>query len=349
MSNARLGAFGALCVARFREFYREPEVIFWSFIFPILLAGGLGLAFRNRPPEVLPVAVVSGPGAEALEKSIGASPLLHVSVMPEAAAARALRLGKVALTVIPRVPEEAVAYRFDPSRPESELARSRVDELLQRAAGRKDPLVAGEERVSEPGARYIDFLIPGIIGMNLLSGGMWGVGFSLVDMRIKKLLKRLVATPMYRSDFMLSIMVMRVGFMVIEVSFLLAFGRLLFGLPVRGSLLSVYALGAMGSLSFGGLGLLLGSRATRIEAVMGLMNAVSMPMFIVSGVFFSSERFPAAVQPLIRALPLTAFLEALRALLLEGASLASQGPRLAVLVAWGLLSFVAGLRLFRWS
>jgi ABC-type multidrug transport system permease subunit len=348
MSSSRLRGFGALCLARLREFYREPEVIFWSFVFPILLAGGLGLAFRNRPPEALPVAVVSGAGAEAVAKALGSAPLLRVSVLTEAEAALALRLGKVALSVVPGASGEAATYRFDPSRPESELARSRVDDVLQRAAGREDPLPARDDRVSEPGARYVDFLIPGIIGMNLLSGGMWGVGFSLVDMRIKKLLKRLTATPMRRADFMLSIMLMRVGFMVIEVTFLLGFGRLL-GLPVRGSLLGVYALGALASLSFGSLGLLLASRATRIESVMGLMNAVSMPMFIVSGVFFSAERFPAVVQPLIQALPLTAFLDALRALLLEGASLASQGARLGVLAAWGVVSFVAGLRLFRWS
>jgi ABC-2 type transport system permease protein len=344
--GVRLRAFGALCLARFREFYRETEVIFWSFVFPILLAVGLGIAFRNRPADVLPVAVVDGPGAEAVAQALKASPLLAVSVTTDEEAARALRVGKVSLLVVPGA---QVSYRFDPARSESELARGRVDALLQAAAGRRDPLAVRDERVSEPGARYIDFLIPGIIGMNLLNGGMWGVGFSLVDMRMKKLLKRLIATPMHREDFMLSIMAMRVGFMLIEVSFLLLFGRLAFGLPLRGSLLSVYALGALGSLSFGSLGLLLGSRAARIESVMGLMNVVSMPMLIASGVFFSSERFPAVVQPLIRALPLTAFLDALRAVLLEGASLGSQAVRIGILAAWGIVTFVAGLRLFRWS
>jgi ABC-type multidrug transport system permease subunit len=347
--GSRARAFGAMCLARFREFYREPEVIFWSFVFPILLALGLGIAFRDRPPEALAVAIVSGPRAEAVAATLGASPLLQVSVLSEPDAARALRLGKVALSVVPRIPGESVDYRFDPSRPESELARSRVDAVLQKDAGREDPLRVHEEHASEPGARYIDFLIPGIIGMNLLNGGMWGVGFALVDMRIRKLLKRLTATPMHRADFMLSIMAMRVGFMLIEVTFLLVFGWLAFRLPMRGSLVAVYALGALGALSFGGLGLLLGSRATRIEAVMGLMNSVSMPMLIVSGVFFSADRFPALVRPIIAALPLTAFLDALRALLLEGQSFASQGGRIAVLAAWGIVSFVAGLRLFRWS
>jgi len=346
--SARLTAFGALCLARFREFYREPEVIFWGFVFPILLAVGLGIAFRNRPAEVLPVAVVSAPGADILSSILGNSKLLKVSVMQESEAARALRAGKVALLIVPR-PGPGAIYRFDPARSESELARVRADAMLQRAAGREDQLKVKDEPVSEPGARYIDFLIPGIIGMNLLSGGMWGVGFSLVDMRIKKLLKRLMATPMYRGDFMLSIMTMRVGFMFIEVGFMLAFGWIAFGLPVRGSLVSIFALGALGSLCFGGLGLLLGSRARRVEAVMGLMNAVSMPMFIVSGVFFSAERFPAVLQPAIRLLPLTALIDALRAVILEGATLASQAGRVGILAAWGLVCFVLGLRLFRWS
>jgi ABC-type multidrug transport system permease subunit len=348
VGSARLIAFAALCNARFKEFYREQEVIFWSFIFPILLAVALGLAFRNKPADVLPVAVVSGPSAEAVAAPLRASPLLRVLVLSEAEAAAALRIGKVALAVVPGT-DGAPTYRYDASRSDAELARVRVDDLLQRAAGRQDPLRPQDQKVSEPGARYIDFLIPGIIGMNLLSGGMWGVGFSLVDMRIKKLLKRLTATPMRRGDFMLSIMVMRAAFMFIEVSFLLLFGRLAFGLPIRGSLIAIYALGALGSLSFGGLGLLIGSRATRIEAVMGMMNVVSMPMFIASGVFFSAERFPDALQPLIHALPLTAFIDALRAVVLEGATLASQGVRLGIVAAWGVVSFVVGLRIFRWS
>jgi ABC-2 type transport system permease protein len=348
LGSARLHAFAALCRARFKEFYREQEVIFWSFIFPILLAVALGLVFRNKPADVLPVAVVSGPSAQAVAAPLRASPLLRVLVLSEAEAAAALRIGKVALAVEPGT-DGAPTYRYDASRSDAELARVRVDDLLQRAAGRQDPLRPQDQKVSEPGARYIDFLIPGIIGMNLLSGGMWGVGFSLVDMRIKKLLKRLTATPMRRGDFMLSIMVMRAAFMFIEVSFLLLFGRLAFGLPIRGSLIAIYALGALGSLSFGGLGLLIGSRATRIEAVMGMMNVVSMPMFIASGVFFSAERFPDVLQPLIHALPLTAFIDALRAVLLEGATLASQGVRLGIVAAWGVVSFVVGLRIFRWS
>jgi ABC-2 type transport system permease protein len=344
--TTRLDAFLALCVARFREFYREPEVVFWSFIFPIILAVGLGIAFRNRPAEVLPVAVLQGPQGEELARVLEAAPLLKVQRLPEAEAQNALRMGRVAVVVVPGAD---VAYRLDPSRPESLLARDRVDDAVQRAAGRQDPRRTRAEEVSEPGSRYIDFLLPGIIGMNLMSGGMWGVGFNLVDMRIKRLLKRLLATPMHRSDFMLAQMTTRLVFMFLETTFVLGLGRILFQLPIRGSWLAVFAIGGLGALTFGGMGLLVACRAQRIEAVMGLMNVVMMPMFICSGVFFSADRFPAVIQPAIRALPLTALIDALRAVVLEGATLLSQATPLAILAGWGVLSFVVGLRFFRWN
>ncbi len=350
--RARLRAFAALCLARLREVYREPEVVFWSFVFPILLSVGLGLAFRNRPPERSPVGVVEGKGAAEVGAALEHASLLKVRTLAPAEAQQALRLGRVDVVVVPgAAPPSAttVEYRLDPSRPEAILARSRVDDALQRAAGRQDPLTSREVVVSEPGGRYIDFLIPGIIGMNLMSGGMWGMGFNLVDMRIKRLLKRLLATPLRRADFLGSHMAVRVGFTGIEVGFLLAFGRWAFGLPVRGSLLGVLVVAILGALSFSGLGLLVASRATKIETVTGLMNVVMMPMFICSGIFFSADRFPDALQPLIRALPLTALNDGLRAVILEGASLASQSGRIFVLVLWGGLSFVVGLRLFRWN
>ena len=348
LDPSRLRAFRAMCLVRFREFHRESEVVFWSFIFPILLSVCLGLAFRNRPPAPSAVAVVHGPATVDLRAALDKGPLLEVREVDEAQALADLRRGRVDVVVRKGATGE-IEYQLDPSRPEATIARGRVDDALQRAAGRKDPEATRDVAFSEPGGRYIDFLMPGILGMNIMSGGMWGVGFNLVDMRIKKLLKRLVATPMRRSDFMASIVLMRIAFMVIEASFVLGFGWLAFGVPFRGSPLAVFAIGALGALCFGGIGLLLASRARRIEAVMGLMNVVTMPMLIASGVFFSADRFPAALQPLIQALPLTALNDALRAVVLEGAPLASQVTRLLVLAFWGALSFAVGLRLFRWN
>ena len=344
----RLDAFLALCLTRFREFYRESEVVFWSFAFPIMLSVGLGIAFRNRPAETLPVAVVAGPRAAHLSEVLGRAPLLTAKVMDADMAARALALGRVALVVTPR-PDQGVEYRLDPSRSESAIARARADDALQRAAGRHDPVPSAVVEVREPGGRYIDFLIPGIVGMNIMSGGMWGVGFNLVDMRIKRLLKRLVAAPMRRPDFLAANLAMRLVFMVIEVSFVLGFGHLAFGVPLRGSLPAVFAVGALGALCFGGLGLLVGSRARRMETVTGIMNVVMMPMFVLSGIFFSADRFPQVLQPLIRILPLTALNDAMRAVVLEGLHLSALSAPMAVLVLWTVLSFGIGLRLFRWA
>jgi len=347
VTNDRWRAFVALCDARFREFFRESEAIFWTFVFPVVLTVVLAIAFRNRPVESFAVAITEGPRSGELAATLGAAGRFDVRLLKENEAKNALRLGKVALVILPGA--SGVEYRLDPSRPESALARHEADAALQRAAGRADALPTKQTEVSEPGSRYIDFLVPGLIGLGLMNGGMWGVGFNLVDMRIKKLLKRLLATPMRRPDFMMAQMTLRLAAMFIEVGFLLVFARFALGVPILGSWLAIFAVGGLGALAFGGIGILLASRAQRIETVMGLMNVVSMPMTIGSGVFFSVERFPAMVQPLVRVLPLTALIDALRAVTLEGATLGSQAVPLAILSGWGIVSFVVGVRLFRWN
>jgi ABC-type polysaccharide/polyol phosphate export permease len=178
---------------------------------------------------------------------------------------------------------------------------------------------------------------------------MWGIGFAIVDMRQRKLLKRFVATPMRRSDFLLALSASRQLLMLIEVLLLLGFGVLVFHMRVLGSVVTILLVSAIGAASFSGIGLLTATRAQKIESISGLINVVMMPMWIFSGVFFSYERFPAIAQPFIKALPLTALNDALRATILEGASLASQSGRILVLAIWGGVSFLAAVRLFRWS
>jgi ABC-type multidrug transport system permease subunit len=348
--RTRARAFLALCLARFRESYREPEVLFWAFVFPVLLSAALAVAFRDRPPEPSRAVVLRGPGAERLLVALRGAPLVVVQEAGPQEAAHALRMGRADVIVsVAADPALPVEYRLDPSRPEAGVARSRVDDALQRAAGRADPVSTREVPASEPGGRYVDFLVPGLVGMNLMSAGMWGVGYALVDMRIRKLLKRLLATPMRAADFMVALMTIRLASTFVEVGFLLGFAALALGVPVRGSLAAVMAVALLGSTCFAGLGLAVACRARKIETVSGLMNLVTLPMFVASGVFFSVERFPAAVQPALRALPLTALNDALRAVTLEGADLVSQWPQLLLLAAWGGASFVLGLRLFRWS
>ncbi len=331
---------------RMREFLREPAVLFWVFGFPILLAFGLGIAFREKPIENIAVAVVTAEGAERVVADLEASPSFRVTTLDEFAAARDLRMGKVALVVVPGAELE---YRYDETNPEGVLARARVDDALQRAAGRADPRAFRETLVTEPGSRYVDFLIPGLLGMNLMSGSMYGIGFALVEMRSRRLLKRLAATPMRRSHFLLATIASRMTIALVEVALMLGFGKLFFGMVFHGGVWAATALALIGAASFAGLGLLVATRTRKVEIVSGLINLVMLPMFVVSGVFFSSERFPDAVQPIVRALPLTALNDALRAVLLEGADLSSQLTRIAILGVWGTIAFVFALRLFRWN
>jgi ABC-2 type transport system permease protein len=333
-----------LTLARFRTFFREPSAVFWAFGFPIVLSIALGIAFRNRPPEAARVAIEDGPGADRILAD-AASPRIKATVEPAPIAAKALRSGKVVLVVVPGQPR---TYRYDDTRPEGRLARAVVDDVLQRAEGRVDPTPVADQHVTEVGARYIDFLIPGLVGLNLMSSSMWGIGFLIVEMRTKKLLKRMLATPMRRSDFLLSFVLMRAGFVLVEVPVLFAFGRLAFGVRIAGSPLVVLGLCLLGALAFGGLGLLVASRAQNTQTVGGLMNLVMMPMFIASGVFFATSNFPDAMQPFLRALPLTALNDALRAVVNEGVSLREIGSPVAVLTAWAVVSYTAAIRLFRW-
>ena len=334
-----------LALSRMREFYREPEAVFWVFGFPIVLAFALGLAFRNTGPGKLQVGVVAGTGDSAVAAALAASPRLVPAVLDTATARLRLKTGRVALLVVPGDP---VVYRYDSTRTESRLARLEVDDALQRARGRKDLIVVRDDRAVAPGSRYIDFLIPGLLGMNLLGSGIWGVGFSVVQARQRKLLKRYLATPMRRSHYLLSFILSRLVFLIVEVVALVGFGWLLFGVAVRGSFASLAGLTVLGSFAFAGLGLLVASRAKTIEGVSGLMNLVMLPMWILSGTFFSYSRFPNAMIPFVKALPLTALNDSLRAVMIDGASVMTLGTPIAIVVAWGAVSFVIALKIFRW-
>lgn len=335
-----------LTLARVREFVRQPEAMFWTFVFPIVLALGLGVAFRGGGPEPVHVGVRAAPGADTIAAALAEGDGIEAEVLEPAAAQEALRRGDVSLVVVPGA--DVVTYRYDRARDQGRLARLVVDDALQRAAGRRDPRPVRDEPVSEEGSRYIDFLIPGLLGLNLLGTGLWGVGHVVVRMRTGRLLKRLTATPMRRGEFLLSFMLGRLVFLAAELAALLGFAWLVFDVPVRGSLAGVVFISTLGAFTFTGLGVLVASRVQTTEAVMGLMNLVSIPMWILSGVFFSSEHFPDLMQPFIDALPLTALLDALRAVMLDGAPVLATLPALGIVAAWGIVCFGGALAIFRW-
>jgi len=326
-----------LTLARLRLFFREPGAVFWTFGFPLVLSLALGVAFRNRPPEPARVAVES----PALEAALSAAAGLRVRTMDGASARQALRTGKVDLVVLPGPP---IAYLYDPTRPESRLARALADAALHPPG----PPVTVDKPVTERGSRYIDFLIPGLLGMNLMSAGMWGIGYVVVEMRTKKLLKRMVATPMSRAQFLWSFVIMRALFLVLELPVLLGFAWLVFKVGVAGSWPLLLGVSLLGALCFAGIGLLVASRAQNTQTVSGLVNLVMLPMFVASGVFFSTARFPDAAQPFLRVLPLTALNDALRAVMIDGAGMSGVWRQVLLMGAMAAVTFAAALKLFRW-
>ncbi len=334
-----------LTQARVLEFFREPEAMFWAFVFPLVLTLALAAAFPSAGDRPIVVGLAQGPQGPATRRALEAAPGLRVVDLTPDQERGALRDGVVHIVVVPADPP---TYRYDASQDESHRARLAVDDALKRAAGRVDPWDAVQERVTVPGSRYVDWLIPGLIGMGIMTNGMWAVAFPIVNARLRKLLKRFMASPMKRWEYLLAQVLGRMVFLAPEATLPLAFGSLVLGLPILGTYAAIAVVVLVGALAFGAIGLLLGSRARTIEAVSGLVNAFQLPMWLLSGVFFSYANFPAWLQPVIHALPLTALNDALRAVILDGASLAQVWGEMALVSTWGAVSFGLALKLFRW-
>ena len=345
-------ALWQLTLARFREFIREPAALFWVYGFPLILAFTLGLAFREHPVPSSQVDVQrrsrepryrGETPRSARERSKSEGGRQRRFDVPPALADLEDRSHHRAATGHdgrPRVPVRRDSVR-------ERAARNAADRVLVRASNPNTP-VAPETAVAEPGGRYIDFLIPGLLGINLLGGGLFGVGFVTADMRVRKLLKRFQATPMRRSDFLLSLILSRLVFTLIDIGLLLAVAYWAFDIRVRGDFLAFLVLIVAGGACFAGVGLLVGSRARTIETAAGLMNAVMLPMYVLSGVFFSASRFPDWMQPFIQLLPLTVVNDGLRAIMNDGAGFESLGYPLLVVCLWSVVCFALALRIFRW-
>ena len=342
MNRLQQSSLYQLTAVRFLLILREPEAIFWIFIFPILLAAGLGIAFRNRPADVLQVGATTTQLTQILSSDKG----LTATTMDEAAGTKALATENILLLAIQR--PDGVEYKFDDTNPDARTARLLADRAIQTAAGRHEVVHVENALVHETGSRYIDFVVPGLLGMNLMGSAMWGLGFAIVEARQKKLLKRMVASPMPRWQYLASFLLSRLAMLVIEVVVFLGFARLVFGVPFRGSLWQLGFLCVLTSLAFSALGLLVSSRAKTMEAASGLMNLVMLPMWILSGVFFSASRFPAVIQPVVRALPLTAAIDAMRGNMLQGMNLGQLAAQVGLLLAWFAVPFAVSLRIFRW-
>ena len=334
-----------LTVARLREFVREPEALFWTFIFPVVISVALAVAFPGGRATPVIVGLEPGPSADVVRRALTGRDDITLRDIEPRQQERAIREGTVHIVVVPTDPP---VYRFDPARTESRMARLVVDAALKRAAGRQDPFQAREEPMQVAGSRYVDWLIPGIVGMTIMGTGMWGVGFSIVQARMRKLLKRMVASPMRKSEYLLAQLLARLLFLGPEVVVPLGFGALALGMPIRGSYGAVAVVCLAGALAFTAIGLLAASRPRTFEGISGLLNLCMLPMWILSGVFFSSANFPDAIQPFVQALPLTALIDALRAVVLEGATIGDISGELMLLGAWAVIPFSLAMALFRW-
>jgi ABC-type polysaccharide/polyol phosphate export permease len=350
---ARTSELIELTRVRVLLFLREPEILFWVFAFPVVLAGILGFAFRRGAPQPSRIGIVAGVASARIDAALDGAEGLEVRRPDLASAERDLRRGRVELLVYA---EEPPRLRFDAARPEAELARLRVERALERAGALPDPAPAKAtsspavlDKVDERGSRYLDFLFPGLLGMNLMGTGMWSLGFAIGDMRQRKLLRRLLVTPMRRSSFLASLLSARFVFLVLEVVALVLVGVFALDVPFRGSVLGFALVCALAGLTFSALGVLVASRAKTIQGVSGMLNLAMVPMWLGSGVFFSYERFPETMHPLLKLLPLTALNDALRGLMLDGVGLGALLPELAIQLGWLVLCSWLGLKIFRWE
>ena len=357
MASHKYWPIWQLTLSRLREFLRQPAAVFWVYGFPIIMMLSLGMAFRENVSEDIRVDVVGSQGSEVrsqesassisteVQKALAGDSKFKVVMQPAEDWRKRLQAGKTDL-VIEIAPDGQYQMWDEPHRTESRMARYAVQAAL---LSKQTSSPATEvKHLQQAGSRYIDFLLPGMIGLGLMGGGLWGVGFVVVDMRVRKLLKRFLATPMRRSDFLLAIMFSRFFFTLADIAVLLVFGWLVFGTRVEGSYLDLTAAVVLGAAAFAGIGLFVASRAQTLETISGLMNLVMLPMWVFSGVFFSSERFPEVVQPIINVLPLTALNQLLRGIMLEGEGLLHFWRQLLILGGYAAITFAIALRIFRW-
>lgn len=348
--NKSLHPVLALTKARLTEFIRRPETLFWVYGFPLIMVAVLGIAFRNRPVEVIDVDLVEDRASSQIVNALDDDDRIRTHRYTLDECRKRLRTGKTSLMIIASGDGlNGIEYHFDPQRPGSIEARNLVENRLQISAGRNDVIKTTDVEFAEQGGRYVDFLVPGLLGMSLMGGGLWGVGFAIVDMRIRKLLKRFMATPMRRPHFLLAMMLSRLVFMIPQVIILLLFAYMFFGVKVYGSWPAVVFLIFLGAFEFASVGLLVGARAQTLETVSGLMNLIMLPMWTLSGVFFSYQRFPEIVQPFIRWLPLTPIIDALRGVMLDGKPLSAMNYELTIMTVWLIVTFVIALAIFRWN
>jgi ABC-2 type transport system permease protein len=348
MMRIVLSSLVQLVLARWRNFYRVPENLFWMFLFPVIMALVLGMAFREGHPEPVRIAVVRGAGSDAIYAAFSQSKDANAVLVDEAEALTQLRSAAVDLVIQPAAPGQPRRYRFDPGREQGRLARIVADDLVQRSQGRVDPTRVHDETVRAVGERYIDFAIPGLLGLSIMTFGL-GIPLAIAEMRSRQLLKRLAVSPMPRTHFLLSLVIQRSLLLLVQLPMLLVVVWLMFGVRNRGSYFLLYACCLLGTAVFTSIGTLAAARVRSLHTARGVTDLIRLPMMIACGVFFSIDRLPMVVRPLVRLLPLSALIESLRAVMNHGAGVSSITQPLTIVTAWGLVSLTATVAFFRWQ
>ncbi|MFZ5572960.1 MAG: ABC transporter permease [Thermodesulfobacteriota bacterium] len=367
--------FVQLVSALFRDIFRQPAVLFWGIVFPILMSLGLGIAFTQQQEVFHHVAVIipdiqrnvtpridsflneygaaTEPAGDAgmrhrislTEDKLGKTTFTFLKTGSRKAMVL-LKQGRVSLLIQER--DGNIRYRFDPLNIDARLAYLKLSGLLGGNAfyGRENR--NGVEPLTVMGTRYIDFLIPGLMSMGIMMSCMWGMSYGMIEKRSRKLLRRMVATPMKKSYFLMALMIVRITMNFIESGLLVLFAYLVFDISIQGSIPALILFFIAGNIAFGGIAIFVSSRTANTEIGNGLVNVVVMPMMVLSGIFFSYHNFPDWSIPFIRKLPLTILVDGIRSIFIEGAGFAETAQPTLMLSAIGILFFSAGLKIFKW-
>jgi len=368
-----------LISAHFKEIIRQPAVIFWGIIFPILMALGLGIAFTQQTDIVRHVAVINDTAGAATSKT--PPPLIrkfletHAQKLPASGdqpqeykitltnkklgnttflfetttwhhAIVLLKRGNLGIILSEK--NGRIEYHFDPLNTDAHFLYLKLSKIFGNNGAPMEENLKSVHPLTVRGTRYIDFLVPGLMAMGIMMSCMWGLSYGMIDKRSKKLLRRMVATPMRKSYFLISLMTVRIVMNLIESSLLFFFAWLAFHITIEGSIIGLFAIFLAGNIAFGGIAIFVSCRTSNTEIGNGLVNAVVMPMMVLSGVFFSYHNFPDWSIPVIQKLPLTLLADGLRSIFIEGAQMTEVMLPVALLLGIGIFFFSVGLKFFKW-
>ena len=369
-----------LISAYFKEIIREPGVLFWGIAFPILMSLGLGIAFTKKPDIVRNVALIASSQSvsrmsDSSDKIIsflqnhaektetaGSTSETYKIVIPDAKLGNTTFLFKLTtwqnamdllkrgnLSIILDEKNGQGQYHFDPMNPDAQLTYLKLTELFGEK-GRQSNLLkeTNVEPLTVSGTRYIDFLVPGLIAMGIMMSCMWGLSYGIIDKRSKKLLRRMVATPMRKSYFLIALITVRVGMNFVESSLLFLFAALVFNITIQGNIAALIIIFLAGNIAFAGIAIFISSHTGNTEIGNGLINVVVLPMMVLSGIFFSYHNFPDWSIPFIKLMPLTMLADGIRSIFIEGAGFAQNTVPTIILLAIGVFFFSTGLKLFKW-